>query len=189
VLGALRLAKQLGAATIGVTANRRSAVARLASVVIAPDTGPEIIAGSTRMKAGTAQKMVLHTLSTAAWTRLGRVYDNWMVDVAPANRKLRERGLRILQEASGTKERQASLALARANGEMRVALVMLKRGVPAKEARRRLRQADGDLRRALGEASNKKAATSAKNARMSAGAGESGLETRATKKTGRKKHA
>ena len=152
VLAALRLARRRGAATIGVTANRRSPIARAADITIAPDTGPELIAGSTRMKAGTAQKMVLNTLSTAAFARLGRVYNNWMVDVALSNRKLRERGLRILQEATGASALLAARALAQSGGKMRVALVVLKTGASVGEARRRLRWAGGDLRRALGEA-------------------------------------
>jgi N-acetylmuramic acid 6-phosphate etherase len=152
VLAALRLARRRGAVTIGVTANRRSPIARIAKITIAPDTGPELIAGSTRMKAGTAQKLVLNTLSTAAFVRLGRVYNNWMVDVALTNRKLRQRGLRILQEATGASESRAARALAQSRGEMRVALVMLKTGVTESEARRRLRQGGGELRRALGEA-------------------------------------
>jgi N-acetylmuramic acid 6-phosphate etherase len=152
VLGALKLARRRGAVTIGVTSRRGSAVSRIAQITIAPETGPELIHGSTRMKAGSAQKMVLNTLSTAALVRLGRVYGNWMVDVALANRKLRGRGLRILREATGADETQAARALAAAGGKMRVALVMLKTGASLAEARRRLRHAGGDLRKALGEA-------------------------------------
>jgi N-acetylmuramic acid 6-phosphate etherase len=103
------------------------------------------------MKAGTAQKLVLNTLSTAAFVRLGRVYNNWMVDVALTNRKLRERGLRILQEVTGAGAPRAARALAQSGNKMRVALVMLKTGAGAAEARRRLRQAGGELRRALGD--------------------------------------
>jgi len=157
VLAALRLARRRGAATIGVTANRRSPIARVAEIIIAPDTGPELIAGSTRMKAGTAQKMVLNTLSTAAFVRMGRVYNNWMVDVALSNRKLRQRGLRILQEATGASASQAARALAQSGSKMRVALVMLKTGAGVAEARRRLRQGGGELRRALGEPPSSKA--------------------------------
>ncbi len=85
----------------------------MAQITIAPETGPEVVAGSTRMKAGTAQKMVLNLLSTAAMIRLGHVYNNWMVDVALTNEKLRRRGLRILQEASGATAARAARALAR----------------------------------------------------------------------------
>ena len=158
---ALRLARRRGAVTIGVTANRRSPIARIADITIAPDTGAELIAGSTRMKAGTAQKMVLNTLSTAAFVGLGRVYNNWMVDVALTNRKLRERGLRILLEASGASASQAAQALAQSGNKMRIALVMLKTGAGVAEARRRLGRAGGELHRALGERPVAKASTKA----------------------------
>ena len=153
VLGALKLARRRGAVTIGVTAKRHAPISRIAAINIAPETGPELIHGSTRMKAGTAQKTVLNTLSTAALVRLGHVYNSWMVDVALSNRKLRGRGLRILREASGATEAQAEQALTESRGRMRIALVMLKTGASVAEAGQRLRQAGGDLRRALGEAS------------------------------------
>ena len=153
VLGALKLSRQRGAVTIGVTARRHAPISRVAEITIAPETGPELIHGSTRMKAGTAQKTVLNTLSTAALVRLGHVYNNWMVDVAMSNHKLRGRGLRILREATGASEAEAARALAQSRGKMRIALVMLKTGANATEAALRLKRADGDLRRALGEAS------------------------------------
>jgi N-acetylmuramic acid 6-phosphate etherase len=163
VLGALRLARDRGAATVAVTANRNSPATRIAGIAIAPDTGPEIIAGSTRMKAGTAQKLILNTLTTAAIVRLGRVYNNWMIDVALTNEKLRKRGLRILQEAAGASSSQAKRALDQA-GNARVALVMLKAGVSVIEARRQLQQAGGNLRRALGEVARQR--TAAKKVRQ-----------------------
>src|ERR1700722_2551339 len=103
------------------------------------------------MKAGTAQKMILNSLSTTSMIRLGHVYNQWMIDVAMTNKKLRQRGLRILQEASGAKSAQAARALANSKGNLRVALAMLKNDVTAGEARRALKQAGGDLRHALGE--------------------------------------
>ena len=151
VLGALEFARKRGAGTVGVTANRRSPIADIARVTIVPDTGPEVIAGSTRMKAGTAQKLVLNLLSTGAMIRTGRVYDNWMVDVALTNEKLRQRGLRILEEATGANAKQAAGALTESRDNLRVALVMLKTGVPALEARKRLQRVRGNLRRALRE--------------------------------------
>jgi len=151
VLGALKLARRRGAMTIGVTANRHAPIERLVRITIAPETGPEVVAGSTRMKAGTAQKLVLNLLSTAAMIRLGHVYNNWMVDVALTNEKLRRRGLRILQEASGATESAARRALTLAGNRLRVALVMLKMKTDADEAERKLRQAHGNLRGALGE--------------------------------------
>ncbi len=149
VLGALAYARRLGAVTVGVTSNRRSPLARVAAILIAPRVGPEVIAGSTRMKAGTAQKLVLNMLSTAAMVRLGRVYDNWMIDVALTNQKLRQRGLRILAQVSGASVSEAARALRRAGHDLRVALVMLKTGVDRAEALRRLKRAQGNLRRAL----------------------------------------
>ena len=149
VLGALRFAKQRGAATVAVTCNPRSAAARLARIKITPEVGPEVIAGSTRMKAGTAQKMVLNMLSTAAMVRLGYVYDNWMIHVALTNQKLQQRGLSILQEASGASVSAAARAARLAGHDLRTALVMLKCGVDATQARRRLKHAGGNLRKAL----------------------------------------
>jgi N-acetylmuramic acid 6-phosphate etherase len=144
VLGALRLAKKRGARTIAITVNRNSPASRIARITIAPHTGPEVIAGSTRMKAGTAQKLILNMLTTAAMIRLGHVYNNWMVDLNMTNEKLRSRGLRILQEATGVTEAKARRALA-GSGNLRVALVMLQTGLSVGEARRRLKQNAGDL--------------------------------------------
>jgi len=149
VLGALACARRRGAVTVGVTSNSRSPVARKARISISPDTGPEVIAGSTRMKAGTAQKMVLNMLSTAAMVRLGRVYENWMVHVALTNQKLRRRGARILEEAAGVSLSTAEHALRQAGHNLPSALVMLKTGVSARDARQRLAAAGGSVRQAL----------------------------------------
>jgi N-acetylmuramic acid 6-phosphate etherase len=117
--------------------------------VIAPEVGPEVLAGSTRMKAGTAQKLVLNMLSTAAMIRAGRVYDNWMIGVALTNRKLRERGLRILREATGATVEEAARALRQAGHDLRAAFLMLETGTSAAKARPRLRWAGGNVRKAL----------------------------------------
>jgi N-acetylmuramic acid 6-phosphate etherase len=151
VLGALQHARRKGAITVGLTSNRASALGRAAHISIAPDVGPELLAGSTRLKAGTAQKLVLNMLSTAAMVRLGHVYGNWMIDVALTNRKLRRRGLHILSEASGLPLSAARHALRQSRHNLRVALVMLKKSVGAEKARHLLSEARGDLRRALGE--------------------------------------
>jgi N-acetylmuramic acid 6-phosphate etherase len=151
VLGAIEYAKRRGAVTIGVTSNRDSSLGRRARIAIVIETGPESITGSTRLKAGTAQKMVLNLLSTATMARLGRVYDNWMIGVTLTNRKLQDRGLRILSEASGAGVSQAAQALRQSRHDLRVALIMLKAGVGAAEARRRLTRARGELRRALSQ--------------------------------------
>jgi len=149
VLGALQLARRRRAVTVGVAANPGTPIARLAKICILTETGPEAIAGSTRMKAGTAQKMVLNMLSIAAMVRMGRVYDNWMIGVALTNRKLQARGLRILAEASGATVAEATRALRQSGHNMGIALIMLKSGVTAREAERRLRGSGGSLRNAL----------------------------------------
>jgi N-acetylmuramic acid 6-phosphate etherase len=151
VLGAMKFARGRKAMTVAITSNRRMPVARLAKIVIAPEVGPEVLTGSTRLKAGTAQKMVLNMLSTAAMARLGHVYENLMIDMALTNEKLSGRAVRILAEASGQKLPTAEHALRQAGHSLRVALVMLKLGVGAGEAKRRIDACRGDLRRALGE--------------------------------------
>jgi N-acetylmuramic acid 6-phosphate etherase len=155
VLAALKKARKIGAVAIGITSNRRSPIARIAQIFIAPDTGAEAIAGSTRLKAGTAQKLVLNMLSTATMVRLGRVYDNWMIGVALTNKKLQRRGVRILEQASGTNVSEAERAMRQAGHNLCVALIMLKRKTGAAEARLRLKNAHGDLRAALGERSHR----------------------------------
>ncbi len=124
-LGGLRYAKRLGARTIALTSNPRSPLARLAHVAIAPQTGPEVLAGSTRMKAGTAQKLVLNMLSTATMVRLGRVLSSWMVNVRMTNRKLVKRGETILREATGASAATARRTLAQSDKNLPVALLML----------------------------------------------------------------
>jgi N-acetylmuramic acid 6-phosphate etherase len=149
VLGALAEARRRGAATIALTCNPESPLTHQAEVVIAPLVGPEVIAGSSRMKAGTAQKMVLNMLSTATMIRLGKVYDNLMVDVQPTNAKLRRRAVRILQEAAGVNQGAAQAALNATGYQVKIALVMLLAGVDVDEARRRLVAAQGFVRRAV----------------------------------------
>lgn len=155
VLAALKFARGRGATTVAITSNRRMPVAKLAEIVIAAEVGPEVLTGSTRMKAGTAQKLVLNMLSTATMARLGHVYENLMIDVVLTNEKVARRALRILAEASGESVSAARHALRAAGHNMRAALVMLKLGVEAREAKRRLARAKGNLRVALGEMSGK----------------------------------
>jgi N-acetylmuramic acid 6-phosphate etherase len=162
VLGALQFAKKCGAAAIGVTSNPKSPLARAADIAIVPDTGPEAIAGSTRLKAGTAQKMVLNLLSTASMVRLGRVYENWMIYVALTNQKLRQRGARILEEASGASVSNAQRALRQAQHDLPVALVMLNTGANVRDARRRLQQSGGNVRQALDSQINEKSGATRK---------------------------
>lgn len=149
VLGVLAAAKAIGAPTIALTCNPESPVARQADFSIAPVVGPEVITGSSRMKAGTAQKMVLNMLSTATMVRLGKVYGNLMVDLQTTNRKLQQRAERILQEATGLDVAEAQRVLEAAGGEIKTALVMVLAGVTATEARTRLQAAAGAVRQAI----------------------------------------
>jgi N-acetylmuramic acid 6-phosphate etherase len=151
VLAAVAFARRHGALTIGVVANRNSPLAKSTDIAIAPEVGPEVLTGSTRLKAGTAQKMVLNMLSTATMVRLGHAYENLMIDLTKTNRKLRDRAKRILVEATGKNMSEAEHALRQSKHNLRVALLMLKRRIPAKKARKALENAGGDIRRALGE--------------------------------------
>ena len=151
VVGALKYARGRGATTVAVTSNLRMPVGRLAKIVIAPEVGPEVLTGSTRLKAGTSQKMVLNMLSTAVMTRLGHAYENLMIDMLLTNEKLAERALRILAEASGKSVSKVEQALRAAGHDLRVGLVMLKKGIGAGEARKLIARGGGNLRAALGE--------------------------------------
>lgn len=151
VLGAMKYARRRGALTVAVMANRDMPLARLARIAIAVRVGAEILTGSTRLKAGTSQKMVLNMLSTAVMARLGHVYENLMIDAVLTNKKLHGRAVRILMEASGAGVSAAEDALRAAGHSMRVGLVMLKMGVDSRAARKRLAAARGDLRLALRE--------------------------------------
>lgn len=151
VLGALNYARRRKATIIALTSNRRMPITRLANIVIAPEVGPEVVTGSTRLKAGTSQKLVLNMLSTASMVRLGHVYQNLMIDAVLTNKKLEDRALRILAEASGKSVSDGRRALRQAKHDIRVALVILKRGVSPAEARKLLSRAGGRLRNALGE--------------------------------------
>ncbi len=135
-LGGLRYARRLGAATVALTCNAGAPMNRLADVAICPVVGPEVIAGSTRMKAGTAQKLVLNMLSTACMARLGRVFSNWMIGVQPTNRKLQARAEMILMRAAGASRSRSASALKHAQGKLPVALLMLLQGISRREAAR-----------------------------------------------------
>ncbi len=149
VLGALAYAKTRGARTIAIACNKGTAIGKAAEIAIEVAVGPEVVTGSTRMKSGTAQKMVLNMLSTGAMVRLGHVYDNWMINVAKTNKKLRRRALRILTEAAGVDVAKAEQAMRQSNHDLRVALVAVLRKVGEHEAARLLKAAGGNLRKAL----------------------------------------
>lgn len=149
VRAALRAGRARRCRTVLVACNPARALRGLAEVVIAPVTGPEVVAGSTRLKAGTATKLVLNTLTTASMARLGRVYGNRMVDLVPRSRKLRERAHRLVTEVAGVSRARARRALTAARGDTRLAIVMARRSLPRRGAARLLRQCGGDLRAAL----------------------------------------
>jgi N-acetylmuramic acid 6-phosphate etherase len=150
VHGALAFARERGAATVFLACVPRELVPDRADVSIRVVTGPEVLAGSTRLKAGTATKLVLNTLTTAVFARLGKVHGNLMVDVAAgANAKLHERGVRLVAELAGVDRARAAALLEEAGGEVKTAVVMSARGLAAPAARAALAEADGSLRRAL----------------------------------------
>ena len=150
VLGALRAARELGAHTGLVFSNPHATGLLDIDVLIEVDTGPEVVAGSTRMKAGTAQKLVLTAFSTAVMVKLGRTYSNLMVSMRATNAKLRGRTLRILQEATGVSRQECAVALDEAHGDLKVALVHLLSGVDPERAAAVLAATDGHVREALG---------------------------------------
>lgn len=152
VRGALDKAKSMGCHTILVTTNSRDQLGALgveAEIVIAPNVGPEVIAGSTRMKSGTAQKMVLNMLTTASMIRLGKSYGNIMVDLQLTNAKLRERAKRIIMEIADVDYEKARDVLELANGHVKTALMMLLADIDAKTAKEKLDDADGFIKTAL----------------------------------------
>jgi N-acetylmuramic acid 6-phosphate etherase len=151
-VAAIEYARQHGAKTIAVTCNRKSPLGKAADVAIVTEVGPEVISGSSRMKAGTAQKMVLNMLSTGAMTRLGRVFGNLMVNVHLKNEKLLARGVSILQRAARVAPSEAKLALKAGGNSVPVALVMLRAKVGRRQAKRALRSAAGNVRRAIASA-------------------------------------
>ena len=159
-MGAMKYAQSIRAQVISISCNPSSRMAKIADVSIAPVVGPEILTGSTRMKAGTAQKLVLNMISTAAMIRMGYVYSNLMINVQMQNEKLRERGCRIIMAATGINYERASKALAEARGNLKLAVVMSKCGLGRVEALRRLIEAHHDLRAALGERLDKRSSKS-----------------------------
>ncbi|MFL5800532.1 MAG: N-acetylmuramic acid 6-phosphate etherase [Roseiflexaceae bacterium] len=149
VLGGMAEARRRGALVVGLACNHPSRVAELADVSIAPLVGPEVITGSTRLKAGTAQKLVLNMISTGVMIRLGKTYGNLMVDLHPTNSKLRRRARQIVREVCGVSEAEAEALLKAADDQVKVAIVAGLGGVSADQARRQLAAVGGVTRRAL----------------------------------------
>jgi N-acetylmuramic acid 6-phosphate etherase len=150
VIGALKAANEHGAATVVIVCNEPAPLLDLAQIPIAAVVGPEVIAGSTRLKAGSAQKMILNMLSTASMIRLGKVYGNLMVDVKITNQKLAQRARGIVSQVTGVSDDEAARLLEQTHNEVKPAVVMALLGVTPDEARARLAAADGMLRAVIG---------------------------------------
>jgi N-acetylmuramic acid 6-phosphate etherase len=148
-VGGLEYGRKVGAATIAVTANPAGGTTLRCDVIIAPRVGPEVLTGSTRLKAGTAQKLVLNMLTTAAMVRTGKVYENLMVDLRTASRKLEERTKRVFMNVTGASYEETGRWLKRAGGSLKVAIVMRRAKVTRAEAERRLKEAEGWVREAI----------------------------------------
>lgn len=149
VLGALEYARSIGAFTIGLACNERSALAAVADLMITPIVGPEVITGSTRLKAGTATKLILNMLTTGAMIRIGKTYTNLMVDLRATNQKLCDRSQRIVAELTNLPQPEAARLLSHCGGEVKTAIVAALKGVSPDEARRRLALDAGHLRKTL----------------------------------------
>ena len=149
VRGALDRARERGARTVLVTASGSPGIEDTAEILVRLDTGPEVVAGSTRLKAGTATKIALNQITTAAFASSGKVFGPWMVDLRAGSAKLKDRALRIVAAATGGTPRKARGLLSRANGEVKTAIVMGRSGLSASRARQRLEATKGDLRAAL----------------------------------------
>ena len=149
VLGALEYARSIGAFTIGFACNQGSAIAKVAELMIAPIVGAEVITGSTRLKAGTATKLVLNMLTTGAMVRIGKTYGNLMVDLRATNEKLRDRSERIVADLTNLPQSQSAELLNQCGGEVKTAIVAALKDVPPDEARRLLSRCHGHLRATL----------------------------------------
>jgi N-acetylmuramic acid 6-phosphate etherase len=151
VLGGVAKAAEVGALTVGISCNAGSALSSAVDIAIDLLVGPELIAGSTRLKSGTAQKVVLNAISTITMVRLGKTYRNLMVDVRPTNAKLRNRSARIVGSITGADEGAVLAALRAVDGDTKAAIVMIRHGLPPAAARALLQECQGSLRVALGE--------------------------------------
>lgn len=147
----VRRANMLGALTVGIASVAGSPLTKNVDIPIVPQTGPEVIMGSSRMKSGTAQKLILNAISTGVMIRLGRVYSNLMTDMPATNEKLRNRAVRMVELAAGVTRPLAVQAVRDAEGNVKLATVMARRKVPADEARRMLEEKEGNLREVIGK--------------------------------------
>jgi N-acetylmuramic acid 6-phosphate etherase len=155
VIGALRYARSIGAKTVALSCNEQARISQVADHSIEVVVGPEVLTGSTRMKAGTAHKMILNMISTTVMIRLGKVYENLMVDVNISNYKLKERAINIIRTVTGVSYQQARETLELANHEVKTAIVMIEAGVTYEKATELLKRADGYVRQAISMVGNK----------------------------------
>lgn len=149
VLGGLAYAKQVGAQTIAIACTEHSDIGSIADIAIEPLPGPEVVTGSTRMKAGTAQKLILNMLTTGAMIKIGKVYSNLMVDVQASNQKLIERAKRIICEATGVSRSQAEILLKETNNNVKLAILVAQTKLNQEQAMQRLQDAEGHLQSAI----------------------------------------
>ncbi|WP_436262600.1 N-acetylmuramic acid 6-phosphate etherase [Ornithinibacillus hominis] len=149
VAGALKYAQKIGAATVSLTSNKQAVISQFADVKIEVETGPEVITGSTRMKAATAHKLILNMLTTTTMIKIGKVYENLMVDVKVSNQKLRERAINIVSTITGASYEKAKGTLTQSNNEVKPAIVMIKANTTLDEAKRAIQQANGFVRKAI----------------------------------------
>jgi N-acetylmuramic acid 6-phosphate etherase len=165
VLGALESARNNGARTVLITCTPPGGNSAVADLVLALDTGPEVLTGSTRLKAGSATKAVLNAITTAAMVRLGKVYGNLMVDLRPGSAKLRDRALRIIEAAGAVSREEAERLYEASDGEVKTAIVMASGGLGVEASRERLRAAGGHVRKALEDGATAENGGSAQNSR------------------------
>ncbi|MFM2479353.1 N-acetylmuramic acid 6-phosphate etherase [Celerinatantimonas sp. MCCC 1A17872] len=149
VIGALEYGNAIGSTTIAISCNRDSPIAQEAQLALTPVVGPEVLAGSTRLKSGTAQKLILNMLSTAAMVRMGKCYENYMVDLKASNLKLKARSLRILMQLTDCTQLEAESLLKAANGQLKTAILMAMTSLDVEQAQTNLEQADGHLKTAI----------------------------------------
>lgn len=149
LLGVLDYAEQIGAKTIGITCNSQGRIAEEAGLVICAEVGPEVIAGSSRLKAGTAQKMILNMLTTGSMIKIGKTYENFMIDLQAVNEKLKDRAIRIVAQIAGVSHSEALASLLKTNWEIKTSIISIKMGIDADEAREELRRHGGVLRKIL----------------------------------------
>ena len=149
LLGVLEKADEVGAATIAVTCNSKGHIAEDAGLVICAEVGPEVIAGSSRLKAGTAQKMILNMLSTGAMIKIGKTYENFMIDLKAVNEKLKDRAIRIVSQIAGVTNSEALAALLKCDWEIKTSIIMIQMKLDAEKARLELKKHGGVLRRII----------------------------------------